>query len=249
MKISDYVKKEYQNIKERPPKERWAYFLEYYKWHAIIVLLVIAILIQGVVGVITRKETVLSGILISCRLDCNDDAFLQGFYEKSNVDTREQEVSFYTDLTLVDGQSRYDVSSFQSVLASVAAQQTDFITGRPDAFRFFAYSTSRIFADLRNVLDEETLNQLSDRLYYIDNAFLKQLDAPVGTEVNVDLSNCPDPRRPEAMEQPIPVGIDISSCQDFISSYYFPNTTMYLGVVSNTTRPDMVMKFIDYLLS
>lgn len=248
MTIIEYIKKEHANIKQKPKEERWSYFWDYYKWHALAVVLAIVLLIQMVVGVINRKEIVFSGILLNCIINVNDDQFLQDFYSFADIDADTQEVAFYTDLILTDKNTQSDVSVFQRIMAGAATQDTDFVVGQPENFQMCAYSTARILIDLRTLLDEDTLNRLSGCLYYIDGAVLEKLSAPVGESIDANIS-IPDPTDPEAMEDPIPIGIDISDRTDFQEAYYFPDTTLYLGVISTTTQPELVKQFIHYLFA
>lgn len=248
MTIFEHIKKQHENIKSRPKKERWSYFWDYYKWHTLAIVLAIAILIQGVVSVVNRKETVFSGILLNCMIRIDDEAFLQGFYDRVDINEKKQQVAFYTDIILTDNNNKSDITAFQRIMAGIATKETDFIVGQKDNFQLCAYNTSRMLMDLREFLDKDTLDKLSDRLYYIDGAVLNKLSVPVG-ELQDPNIKIPDPLKPEAMEDPIPVGIDVSDLEDFQSAYYFPDTTLYLGVIANTARPEMTRDFIDYLFS
>lgn len=246
MTIFEHIKKQHENIKSKPKEERWSYFWDYYKWHTLAVILAIAILIQGVVSIVNKKEIVFSGILLNCMLNIDDDAFLEGFYHHAGIDGKKQEAAFYTDILLTDKNTKTDVTSFQRIMAGIATKETDFIVGQKENFQLCAYNTSRMLKDLRTFLDADTLTQFADRLYYIDGAVLEKLSAPVG-ELQDPNIKIPDPTKPEAMEDPIPVGIDVSDRKDFQSAYYFPDTTLYLGVITNTTRPELTKDFISYL--
>lgn len=248
MTIFEHIKKQHQNIKERPKEERWQYFLDYYKWHAVALLLAIALLIQGVVSIVNRKEIVFSGILLNCVISIDDDDFLQGFYDYADINGKKQQAAFYTDIILTDKNTKNDINSFQRIMAGIATKDTDFVVGQPENFRLCAYNTSRIFMDLREFLDAETLETLSDRLYYVDGAVIQKIAVPVGELVDSNIV-IPSPTKPEAMEDPIPVGIDVSDRKDFQSAYYFPDTKLYLGVVSNTPRTELTKQFIAYLFS
>ena len=172
MTILDYVTKELKNIKEKPPKERWAYFLDYYKWHALALLLVIVLLIQGVVSLTTQKDTALSGIILNCKLGIDDTSFLQNFYDYAKIDANKESAAFYTDLTFSNGQSQHDTSTFQRIMAGIATKETDFIAGKPEHFRICAYNSNNIFMDLRQFLDEATLAQLSEAAISLVQALL-----------------------------------------------------------------------------
>lgn len=248
MTILEHIKKEHAKIKERPKEERWHYFWDYYKWHLVVVVLVIAMLVQGVVGIINRKEVVFSGALLNCMIAIDDDAFLQGFYDYTGIDAKQQEAAFYTDIILTDKNTKSDIGSIQRILAGMATQEMDFVVGQPKNFKLCAYNTARMFVDLREFLDEDTLKQYAHLLYYIDGAVLKKLSVPVGESVDPNIT-FPDPTKPEGMEDPIPVGIDISDRKAFQQAYYFPDTTLYLGIAANTPRTELMKQFIDYLFT
>ena len=248
MTITEHIKKEIQNIKERPPQERWEYFWDYYKWHTIIFVLVLALLIQGIVGAVNRKDVVFAGYLLNCKVNVQDDDFLQGFYDYADIDSR-KEAALYSDMILTNGYSKNEINTFQRIMAGISVQEADFLVGQDQSFRLCAYSTSRMFMDLREFLDAETLEAYGDRLYYIDGALLDELDDSVGNKVDYSQLAYPDPRKPETMENPIPVGIDISDRKDFQSAYYYDDTTLYLGVIINAPHTDLMKLFLDYLWS
>lgn len=250
MTISESIKSQYQKIMERPKEERLAYFWDYYKWHAIIFLLVIAALIQCTIGIINRKTTVFTGYILNCTATTKDEDFLQGFYDYAGIDSANEEAAIYTDMYLHPGKNQKNAEVFQRIMAGISIHDADFIVGQPEAFQMCAYNTGKIFADLRNFLDTETLEQFSDRLYYIDGAILQRLNAPVGEAVDPDAIIYPNPNKPEAMEDPIPVGISVGDREALRASYYHsPDTVLYMGVIVNTQKPELTKQFISYLFS
>ena len=247
MGILEHIKEERIKLADKTPKERLEYFWDYYKWPVFAILFALSLVIQGIAGVINQKDIAFSGIMLNCKIAIEDEDFLEGFYNHAGINADTEEAAFYTDIVLTDKNAQNDVTAFQRIMAGVATKDTDFLIGQAENFRICAYSTGRIFMDLREFLDEDTLAQLADRLYYIDGAVLNLLDAPVGEQVGV--IEYPDPTKPETMEDPIPVGIDISDRKALTEAYYFPDATLYLGVIANTVRPELTLSFIDYLFS
>ena len=247
MKFFEKIKQGFREIRQLPKEERWGYFWDYYKWHVVVTVLVIALLIQGIVGMVNQKETVFSGFILNARIGVEDEAFLEGFYELAGIDSQTQQAAFYTDLILTDDNKKNDITTIQRILASVSIQDGDLVISTGDGFHVCAYNTSRIFYDLRDFLDAETLEKLSDRLYYIDGAVQDELDKPVGEFVDPYAIQYPDPRKPETMKNPIPVGIDVSDRAELMGAYYLKDTTAYLGIMVNTPRPELCQQFIDYL--
>ncbi len=248
MTIFEYIKRETENIKQRPKKERLAYFWDYYKWHLLAVVLAVVLLVQGVVTLCTRKEVVFTGYLMNCMINIDDEAFLQGFYDRVGIDPKKQEAAMFNDIMLSEKNTKNDVSAFQRIVAGVSMQEVDILVGQDTPFRICAYAYSNVLLDLRELLDEQTLQQYADRLYYVDGAVRKKLNAPIGEQIDFTVTY-PDPTRPDTMEDPIPVGINVTACKEFHDSYYFPEAVIYLGVTSTTPRTQLATEFIDYLFS
>ena len=87
MTIAEYTKSQIKKVMEQPKEERLAYFWDYFKWHAIIFVLVIALLVQGILSIVNRKETVFTGFLLNCSVIDQDQTFLQGFYEYAGINS------------------------------------------------------------------------------------------------------------------------------------------------------------------
>jgi len=247
MTILQYAKKELAKLKDQPPKKRWEYIWEYYKIHLLVTLLVIVLLVQGIVTICTKKETVFTGILINTSISADSSSFMADLRDYLDVGKKEQ-VSFSTNIFMTDAPAD-KATAMQSILASITIQELDMVAGPAGAFEICAYNSGNLFADLRDYLEPSDLEKYADRLYYIDGSIIKKLNAPVGTEVDLSQLTYPDPLKPETMEEPIPVGIDVSDRSAFISAYFFPGNAYYLGMIRNTTRPETVLKFIEYLFS
>jgi len=249
MKFIDNLKADWKTIREQPKGERFSYFWEYYKWPAIVAVVLVFALVCAIVGAVNRKETVFTGYILNSNAVEKDDEFLQGFYDYAGIDNNTQEAAMYTDMYLFPGRAQKNAEVFQRIIAGISVNEGDFITGPAEQFRMCAYNTARIFADLRDFLDEETLAKLSDRLYYIDEAVLEKLIVPVGETIDVSKIIYPDPLKPETMEKPIPVGISVGDRESFRGCYYYsPDTVLYIGIIANTTRSELTTQFINYVL-
>lgn len=246
MTIIEYTKQEFQKLKEKSPKERWSYFWDYYKWHTLVMLLVISVLVQGVVTIVNHKDTVFQAVLLNTNLGSDGSAFSEQFHEYANISDKEKAV-FNTGIILSKEASRDNTNAFQTLVASITLKDVDTIAGPAEPFAVCAYSAGGMLADLRNHLDADTLTRLADRLYYIDGAVLEQLNGPVGTTTSAIAY--PDPRKPDTMKDPIPVGIDISDRESLRSTYYPSDSVLYIGIAVNTMRPETAVKFIEYLWS
>lgn len=248
MTIKEYYRQAYRDMKGKPPKEKWEYFWEYFKWQFLIGLLVLALLIQGVFTVVNHRQNAFAGVFITALYDANEQGFLQDYYDYTGLNTKKEEARFYTNFLIKADNSKSDSDQLYGVFAKIISNEIDFIAGQPEPFRIFAYHTSVLVGDLRDYMDEETLARYADRLYYIDGAIRKQLETPNGDE-KPKLEDFPDPHKPELMEDPIPVGIDVSDFQMLNGRIYKADAKAYIGIVSNTKRADKFMEFLDFLQS
>lgn len=250
MKLFESLKASRNKIMEQPKGERFSYFWDYYKWPAIIAVVLVITLIQTTITIVNRKETVFTGYILNSTATTKDEEFLQGFFDYASLDSSKAEAAIYSDLYLHPGKSQKNAEVFQRIMAGIAINDADFVVGLEEPFRMCAYNTSRIFVDLRKFLDAETLEKFSHRLYYIDGALLEKLSAPVGETVNTAGIIYPNPTKPELMEDPIPVGLAVGDREALRASYYYhPDTVLYLGVITNTQRPELTRQFIDYIFS
>jgi multisubunit Na+/H+ antiporter MnhB subunit len=105
-----------------------------------------------------------------------------------------------------------------------------------------------LLTDLREVLDAETLAKCADRLYYIDETIIDVLNSPLGEQVEPNVLEYPqDPKKPETMQKPVPVGIDVSDREDLQKAYYLDDT-LFVGIIKSTARPELSRQFLEYLL-
>lgn len=249
MKFIDRIKEDWGKVKDRPAKEKWEFFWDYYKIPVICIILAVVVIVQTVSSVASQKEIVFSGFCINCKIGIDEEPFWNGFYESAGIDGETQTVACYSDVQIMPGQTQLNNSTIQRIIAGCAVQDADFVAGDPYAFQVCAYTSQRLFTDLREVLDEETLEKYADRLYYIDEAIIDLLNSPVGEQVEPNALEYPqDPKDPEAMEKPVPVGIDVSDREDLQKAYYLDGTTIYVGAVRSTARPKLTKQFLEYLL-
>ena len=248
MKFIKRIQEDWQKVKDMPAKEKWEFFWDYYKFQAITILLVIVLIAQLVSSVSNQKEIVFSGFSINCKIGIDEKPFWNGFYEDAGIDSQEQTVACYSDLQLVPGQIQLNNNTVQRIIAGCAVHDADFITGDPYAFQVCAYTSQQLFADLREVLDEETLEKYAGRIYYMDQAIVDILNSPLGEQVEPDVLEYPkDPKNPTSMKKPVPVGIDVSDRKDLQEAYYLTGTTIYVGAVRSTARPELTKQFMEYL--
>ena len=249
MKFIDNIKADWQKVKDKSRKGKWEFFWDYYKIPAICILLVIVLLVQGIFSSGSQKQVVFSGFALNCKISIQEDAFWNDFYEAAGINAETQTVGCSSDMQIVQGQNQLNNDTIQKIIANCAIQEADFLIGDPYAFQVCAYTSQQLLIDLREFLDAETLTKYADRLYYIDEAIIDVLTSPVGEQVEPNALEYPqDPKKPETMQKPIPVGIDVSERKDLQTAYYLDGTTFFVGAIKSTARPELTKQFLEYLL-
>lgn len=254
MTMFQYAIASIKSMKGKSPKEKWRYFLDYFAFPTAIVIIVLASIISWRVSVANRKDVILAGILVNSAFSEESSDYAQGFYEYAGVNTDEEQAKFSTNINFTNTLPQMYSANLQALYAQVGVGDVDFITGQAQIFPLFAYNRSHMLMDLRKVLPEDMLAQLEGRLYYIDNSILELpedysslTELPDSSKENT--FDYPDPSKPEEMVDPIPIGIDIRDCQRFRNAYYPMDETLYLGIATNYPNPDMLLTFLEYLLS
>ena len=86
MKLVEKLKAVWKTIMEQPKEERFSYFWEYYKWPAIIAVVLVIATIQTTISIVNRKETVFTGYVLNSTSTPKDEEFLQGFFDYAGLD-------------------------------------------------------------------------------------------------------------------------------------------------------------------
>ena len=244
MTILEFIQSEKETMQPMSTRERVAHIWGYYKWYILIGMVALLLLVQFAASAFGQKDAALNGILLDGKAPADTPAILQEFCDTYSIDTDSEEVRLSTGLSLNSAMPDMATASYQRIYAGVGAKDIDFITGYSDAIAYLAYDPGEIFCDLRDVFSAETLTQWEEYLYYIDANVVEAISQ--GTQEEIPL---PDPRKPEEMQNPVPVAIDLSSCEAFTSAYYGTNQAVYIAVVGNAPHGEIVVQFVEFLLS
>ena len=238
-------------MKGKPKEEQWKYFLEYYKWYAVVAVAVLFILINIIVLIATSKSTALGGMLIdgySPEDEQIEEVYLASLSEHLELNTKKEDIRFDTGISLMYNPEISQVDTFQKIQAGLLTKTTDFITAQTYAFNICVYNTSPMFADLRDHLDKDTLTRLEGKLFYMDRSIIEQMRQTQEKGQVISSIDFPDPTAPDTMSDPVPVGINIASCSsEFLDIYYGVYEDTWLGITVSSQRPEKVVKFLNHL--
>ena len=251
MKIIDNFKEDMKKLRGFTTQEKLEFIRQYYIWHIVVILAVVVIAVSSIVSAITKKDAVLNGIMLNVgeegRLAATE--LCEDFLQKQGMDTKKVKVDLNSNMIFIpesDENIESNYATLDVLTARITGKLSDFVTGNYNAMLVLSYSD--YFIDLSQVMTEEQLSAYADRLLYIDGAVLEAFRNAADTgDYGADIK-IPDPQKPELMEKPVPVFLNVAG-SDALKMVY-PNTTekILLSVTANYPNPQNLISFIDYLI-
>lgn len=249
------------------PKEKLAYFWDYYKVHTIAAIAVIAFVIAFISSYRSNKPIAFYAVLLNANtLDDNATtaaAWNEGFMEYAGIDPEAWQVNIDTSITLsADGGNQYEVANRQKMMAMMHAGDIHAIVADTETFE--GYARLDYFYDLSSTFSEEELAPYADLLYYTDGAAfdaetgdtLEEMEAAQEAIYNMTI----DHSDPSSMEKPVAVGIRIPQTGNRLGDagyydYIFENdytfqgypSEVVIGIPLSVENPELTLQFLDYL--
>lgn len=247
MAVMDEFQKEREALRNGTTKEKLSYFWCYYKWHVIIAVSLIVIVTSFIHEAVTRKDTAFCAVLLNSWTDDETaEAFSNDFAQYAGIDTEnscaQMDSSLYIDITS-DDQNTY--ASLQKMMVYVAAQDIDALVADASTYSYYAHSEH--LTDLREILTPEQLEAYEPYFFYIDMQTARERQEAMENMDETYTEEYQDPSRPDEMAEPVPVGLFVSKSARLGSTYHFAEDAV-AGMIVNTKRPEMAIKFLDYLM-
>ena len=86
--VSDEIKAQHKKLAGKTPKEKFQYFWEYYRIPTLVTILVAAFAANLIYTIVTAKDSALSVLFINGYSEMDTEAFMSGFDEYAQIDTR-----------------------------------------------------------------------------------------------------------------------------------------------------------------
>ena len=249
------------------PKEKLAYFWDYYKVHTIAAIAVIAFVIAFISSYRSNRPIAFYAVLLNANAmednAATAAAWNEGFMEYAGIDPEAWQINIDTSITLsADGGDQYEVANRQKMAAMMHAGDIHAIVADTETFE--GYARLEYFYDLTEAFTEEELAPYADLLYYTDGA---AFDAETGDTLEemeaaqeAVYSQVIDHSDPSSMEKPVAVGIRIPQTGNRLadSGYYdyvFENgyafqgypSEIVIGIPLSVENPELTLQFLDYL--
>lgn len=230
-------------------KERFLNFLDYFKVYLIAGVLLVLFVVVQIHKIRNQKLIGFNAVYFNAVSSSMDEgqAYMDRFGEHIEIpENQAVEVQSYLGFDLKEGVDETELMTVQSMGAWMANGDLDVAIADEETFEYVAYWGA--LDDLRAYLPEEKMKELEPYLFYMDQVVADELsEYQYGSEeYNRPL---PDPRKPEEMKNPIPVGIYLDNAnEEFTSEFSFKGGTALIGIYFNTQNPDRCEAFIDYIL-
>ena len=261
MPVMDEFKEERAALKNASFKEKWQYFLDYYKWYAIgggLTLLLLCIFIRDVV---TAKDYALYGTFINSYAYEEDNGSIKGqalmdeMATRLGIDTNKYTVGIDNSLTIggsssldITGMTANEVSyqSEQKLMVYIAAGDLDFMAA--DSTTFLRYATNETFFDVRELLSPEQQERYEPYYYYVDmDEVTKANEAAQNLQADSYVGRAYDPLDPSTCIDPVPIAICINNSEKVKDAYHFREEIVPMGFVRNSSHVEEAVMFLDYL--
>ena len=199
---------------------------------------------------ITRKERAIFAALVNAYELEPAAAYPETFAEYAGIDLEEYDVFFdssmYLDSSNLAAVDENTMATTQKLMVYIAAREIDILVASESTINSYAYNET--FHDLRTILSAEQIKKYEPYFYYMDQEVADaRNEADVTGEDYVSVPDYPSPRNPEAMENPIPVGIYLDAAEGLLENYYFSDDAVILSVPANTPHSENAVKFIDFI--
>ncbi len=253
MPVMDEYREEREAIKHASNKEKCKYFWDYYKWHTIGAVVAIITICGILYTFITKQETALHAAIIngyvateegSTTVDDFQVELLAELEKEPKKHVVHMDSSLHMDFTTQDMSF---VTSQQKLVTLMAAGEIDNIVTDQDTFGNLGKNA--IYRDLRECLTEAEVVTYADAFYYMDLKDLKDMDDAIQNMDTTYLYPDFDPRAPETMENPIPVGLFLSPDSKLRQLYEFQDDQVVIGIVQSSKRLDSAQTFLDLAIA
>ncbi|WP_029232000.1 hypothetical protein [Butyrivibrio sp. VCB2006] len=266
MSVHEEIREQQKKLKGQGFKAHLEYFWEYYKIHTLVAIFVIILISMLVHDIRNNKPYGFYALMLNSGMSSAQDTLEEGFTPYAEIDTEKYSCFIDTSVTYnLEVITETTISTAQKIMANVAGGDLDVMVADSDIFSY--YANQQIFGDLRDILSAEQLSKYEDRLVYVDQSYLDYLNsdeyqdyvstgefdpnnkyAVIADNYN---KNFVFPTTDKAeMDNPVPVGIRLDGSEKLSESgaYTLTGTTPVLGIIINTKRPELGIKFIEYLL-
>lgn len=249
MAVMDEFREEREALKHGTPRQKFTYFMDYYKWYVVIAVLVVVIGSYTAYEIATRQDTALYTTLLNT-LEADASEYNAGFAEYIGLDTKKFQLLFDSNIWIeYNSMDQTTIANSQKLMAHLAGGELDIMITDADSITNYAYQDN--FLTMEELLTPEQYERYQPYFYYIDTKTMEEWNAFLSDPDNLmlDISyDFPDPRKPEEMESPVAMGIFLDECGKLKECYHFRSDDVVFSVFGNTSRKETALQYLEYLM-
>lgn len=226
MPLRDDVKESHEKLEGKPFKYKVQYFIEYYKWHTIGAIVIIAFVFSLIKTFVTHKDYAFQALFINSiqGFEITDFARQQG------IDTDKYQVLIDDSNKLTVGGNAADPQSnyatAQKIVAMVSARDVDVMIAPQDVISY--YSNLEMYGDLRDYFSEDFLNSLGDKVIWYD------LEIPGDGDT--------------VISKHLPIAIDVTDAKKLNDNIcFYSEYPILYTIIVNSKAPEYGVQFYTYI--
>nr|MCR4589177.1 hypothetical protein [Lachnospiraceae bacterium] len=165
--LRDEIRAEQSKLKDKPFKDKWNYFWDYYKIHVIVGICLIFFVGTLIRDMANNKAYGFYALFLNATSMAEMEPYETEFAQIAGVDTEEYAVSIdNTNNVSEENYSELTIASVEKIMASVAAGEVDVFVSDQDTIRRYGYNSTLM--NLNDILPASLLEKYADHLLYID---------------------------------------------------------------------------------
>lgn len=234
-------------------KEKLEFFWKYNKIHVFIWAIGLIVLGIFLYQKITMPVLIFHGVFLNANDQSSEvvEELADDLLTTYNVDPTSGQVTLKNTFNYYPGNEEKAEENFDSseyILVEKEKQSLDFIAGPLSSVQDIAYNG--LFQDLRSFLTDEELDLCEPYFLYVDQAVITALSEAYEEDKDVSSIEIPVATDPDAMEDPIPIMIDISKSEKLSKLYAADkqDEPLVLAIMTDAPDTDLTLNFIQYLM-
>lgn len=190
----------------------------YYKYYLLAALFLIVCILLACFWGSPSEPQAYTALLLNAQARSEDVSFPEEFAQAAGLEPEQGVPAFLTGFYMTQASVDGSMVTKQTIETRVASGDLDVALMQS---QWFSMYEDVLFQDLRTCLSSDLLEQLEDRLYYVQ----------------------PD------IGEPYPIGIDVSDSTVLSQAYAYPDEPYWLGVCVNSENTELTEVLIRYLFS
>lgn len=243
MTIKESIFYQLQQLKGKPLKEKIEHIITYFWMPILLTLGLIIATTSYIVHLSTMKDVGLSVICLNAFPDrVRTEQFLEDFAKYASIDTDTYKLQLDDAMVISSEDASASYETSQLIFIRASTQSLDILIGDISVMTSYLYND--FFADLHEQLTPQQQEKYASCFLYADMAIIRKIqDSPESKPVLID------PTKPELMEEPIPVALQIPQ-ESKLAEQYYPGRTapLCIGIIGNTENLTRALAFLDYIM-